>query len=221
MPRHIAFLRAINVGGHTVTMPALRALFESLGLAKVETFIASGNVIFESASRGSAALQKKIEAHLHAELGYEVAAFLRSDAELAAIARYQPFSAATIAAATVLNVAFLAEPASAAAQKALLRYRSEIDDFHVHGREAYWLCQTKAKRVELLQGRHGEGARYEDHRAQLQHHPAHRGRLPARRRLTHPAFARSSSCSRSSRRWTLPVVVIGSASMNSISFGYS
>ena len=143
MPRFIAFLRAINVGGHTVTMPALRALFESLGFAKVETFIASGNVIFESGSRSSTALQKKIETHLHAALGYEVATFLRSDAELAAIARYQPFSAAAIDAATVLNVAFLAEPASAAAQKSLLRYRCDIDDFHVDGREAYWLCQTK------------------------------------------------------------------------------
>ena len=36
-----------------------------------------------------------------------------------------------------------------------------------------------------------------------------------------PIRARSSSCRRSTRRCTLPVVVIGSASMNSISFGYS
>ena len=35
------------------------------------------------------------------------------------------------------------------------------------------------------------------------------------------AAYRSSSCSRSTRRCTLPVVVIGSASINSISLGYS
>ena len=46
MPRLIAFLRAINVGGHTVTMMKLRKEFEALGLQDVETFIASGNVIF-------------------------------------------------------------------------------------------------------------------------------------------------------------------------------
>ena len=51
MPRHIAFLRAINVGGHTVTMDRLRQLFTGLGLKDVETFIASGNVIFSSAAR--------------------------------------------------------------------------------------------------------------------------------------------------------------------------
>ncbi len=143
MPRHIAFLRAINVGGHNITMPALRALFESLGLAKVETFIASGNVIFECSSRSGAALQQKIEAHLHAALGYEVATFIRSDAELGAIARYQPFSAAALAAAEALNVAFLAEPVSAGGLQALLHHRNDIDDFHTHGREAYWLCKTK------------------------------------------------------------------------------
>ena len=43
MTRYIAFLRAINVGGHTVKMDQLRALFEELGLSNVETFIASGN----------------------------------------------------------------------------------------------------------------------------------------------------------------------------------
>ena len=48
MPRHIAFLRAINVSGHNVKMDHLRQLFESLGFSNVETFIASGNVIFET-----------------------------------------------------------------------------------------------------------------------------------------------------------------------------
>ena len=48
--RYIAFLRAINVGGHTVRMEELRRLFERMGAAQVQTFIASGNVIFESAA---------------------------------------------------------------------------------------------------------------------------------------------------------------------------
>ena len=48
MPRYIALLRAINVGGHTVKMDHLRRLFEALDLAAVETFIASGNVVFHA-----------------------------------------------------------------------------------------------------------------------------------------------------------------------------
>ena len=45
--KYVAFLRAINVGGHVVKMEVLRAHFESLGLSSVDTFIASGNVIFD------------------------------------------------------------------------------------------------------------------------------------------------------------------------------
>jgi len=143
MPRRIAFLRAINVGGHVVTMAALRGHFEKLGFDEVETFINSGNVIFSSAAKDDGALERKIEAHLEKALGYEVKTFLRSEAEVAAIARYKPFDAARIEAAPTLYVGFLAAPLDAAAQKLLMAMKTEIDDFHVHGREMYWLCTRK------------------------------------------------------------------------------
>lgn len=69
MSRFIAFLRAINVGGHTVKMNDLRQLFEFLGFSGVETFIASGNVVFETASRNARALERKIEKKLGEVLG--------------------------------------------------------------------------------------------------------------------------------------------------------
>lgn len=67
VPRYVAFLRAINVGGHTVKMDNLRRLFEAMGFTNVEPFIASGNVIFDSTSKSTAALEKKIEAHMQGE----------------------------------------------------------------------------------------------------------------------------------------------------------
>lgn len=143
MPRYIAFLRAINVGGHNVKMEDLRVLFEALGLSKVETFIASGNVIFETGPESVMDLQKRIEVHLQKSLGYEVATFLRMDAEFAEIARYRPFDEAKLQSAQALNVAFLAEPLADEAQAALMSLRTEIDDFHFHGREVYWLCKKK------------------------------------------------------------------------------
>jgi uncharacterized protein (DUF1697 family) len=78
MTVHIAFLRAINIGGRTVKMDHLRSLFESLGYGEVETFIASGNVIFQSPDEDTRALEQQIEAHLRQALGYEVATFLSS-----------------------------------------------------------------------------------------------------------------------------------------------
>lgn len=141
--RLIAFLRAINVGGHTVTMEQLRTLFEALGFKKVETFIASGNVIFASPSRDVSALQKRIERHLHKSLGYEVHTFLRTDGEVAEIARYKPFTPSQLATCGAFNVAFLSEPLDEEGRKYVRSLETDIDTFHVNGRELYWLCKVK------------------------------------------------------------------------------
>lgn len=144
MQRYIAFLRAINVGGHNVTMEQLRALISALGFARVETFIASGNVIFESAHDDPADLERRIERHLHESLGYEVATFIRTPAEVAAVARYQPFAPpAEGPAAQALSVAFLPVPPPGEALERLAAFRTEIDDLHIHEREVYWLRRTR------------------------------------------------------------------------------
>ena len=98
MPKYIAFLRAINVGGHIVKMDQLRKLFEELQFENVETFIASGNVIFDTKSKNIAALEKKIDRHLHDSLGYSVSTFVRSIDEIARISAFKPFSDEDLAA---------------------------------------------------------------------------------------------------------------------------
>lgn len=143
MTKFIAFLRAINVGGHTVKMDRLREIFESLGFSNVETFIASGNVIFETRSGKAGPLEGLIEKKLKEELGFEVAAFLRTDQDLAGIADYEPFPRPQMESAAALNVAFLKEAPDDNGRKSVLALRSEIDDFQVHGREIYWLCRRK------------------------------------------------------------------------------
>ena len=144
MPKYVAFLRAINVGGHTVKMDHLRGLFEGVGFANVETFIASGNVIFDSKSKNTKALERKIERHLRAQLGYEVATFVRATSELLEVADYQPFSKAELnAAGNTLYVGFTADQPSNEAKKKVLSLSGAADDFAVHGREIYWLCRTR------------------------------------------------------------------------------
>jgi uncharacterized protein (DUF1697 family) len=144
MPRYVAFLRAINVGGHTVKMEHLRRLFEAQGFSGVETFIASGNVIFDAAPADARALEKRIESALREALGYEVATFVRATGELALIARHKPFAAAELdGEGNVLYVAFLADSPGAEATRRLLSYANEVDDFRVAGREVYWLRRTK------------------------------------------------------------------------------
>jgi uncharacterized protein (DUF1697 family) len=141
-PRLVAFLRAINVGGHVVTMDKLRSLFTALGLKEVETFIASGNVVFAPGKGGIPALERRIEQTLGRALGYDVAAFIRTDAEVVAIAEHQAFPAKMVARARTSCVGFLGEPLSAAQKKKVLALKSDLDDFHVNGREVYWLSRV-------------------------------------------------------------------------------
>jgi uncharacterized protein (DUF1697 family) len=147
--RYVAFLRAINVGGHVVKMDRLAREFEALGLRSVQTFIASGNVIFESGVKDPAALERRIAGALEKSLGYTVPTFLRTDAEVARIAAHRPFAQPAIAAAHRFYVGFLAAPPAAAARQALLSLRSDIDDFSVDGRELYWISRTSTADSKL------------------------------------------------------------------------
>lgn len=143
MPRYFAFLRAVNVGGRTVRMEELRRLFESFGFRGVETFIASGNVVFETRSKDAAALERRIEEGLRASLGFEVVTFLRTDAELAEVARCEPFPRGEMDAAAALNVAFMKEALDEESGRKLMKLRTEVDDFRARGREVYWLCRAR------------------------------------------------------------------------------
>ena len=143
MSRTIAFLRAINVGGHTIKMDVLRRHFESLGYTDVETFIASGNVIFTAPSHNVQMLELTIENKLQDALGYEVATFLRTEGEVAGIANYQPFRRSEPEAAVAFNVAFLKKPLESPSIKKLASLKTGNDDFKAHDREVYWLCRRK------------------------------------------------------------------------------
>jgi uncharacterized protein (DUF1697 family) len=143
MTRCVAFLRAVNVGGRVVKMDALRAGFEALGLRNVTTFIASGNVIFDTEARHLATLEKKIEAHLHEVFGFEIHTFIRTQAELAAIVAREAFDAKAISAATTHVVGFMAAAPNAAAVKTIDAFNSEIDRLATHERELHWISHQK------------------------------------------------------------------------------
>ena len=154
MPRLVAFLRAINVGGRNlVPMKRLREIFEDLGFTDVETFIASGNVLFAAKTTDLEALERQIERRLQEEFGFEIKTFLRTQSDVAAIARRKPFPPAALKTAAALNVAFLTGPLGAAERRIVASFRTEIDDFHVNGREVYWLCRTSQSRSTFSNAR--------------------------------------------------------------------
>ncbi|TAJ14479.1 MAG: DUF1697 domain-containing protein [Planctomycetota bacterium] len=141
MTRRIAFLRAVNLGGRTILMADLRRTFERLGCTRVETFIASGNVIFDSSARAEPALAARIERALESEYGFAVPTLLRTPAEVRSLADHAPFASAAVAKARALYVGLLAAPASASAARAVDALATRDESFALHGRELYWLSR--------------------------------------------------------------------------------
>jgi len=133
-------------------MDRLRDLFTALGFGDVRTIIASGNVLFTTSQRSAARIERTIEQALRSALGYEVTTFLRTREELEAILAFDPLPLLPPPpqADGVLSVAFLKAPPSAAAAAGLDMLRSPVDDFHVRGREAWWLRRTRTSQSLVL-----------------------------------------------------------------------
>ena len=119
-------------------MDVLRKLFEAMGHSDVETFIASGNVIFDAPGRSGARLEGSIEKVLRTALGYPVATFLRTLPELTRLAAHPLVSGDEVPEGSSLYVGFLREPLAAAAARKVMACRTETDDFQVYDRQLLW-----------------------------------------------------------------------------------
>ena len=133
MPRYVALLRAINVGGRTATKDRLVAAFEAYGFESVSTFRASGNMLFEAPGRAKPK-QAEMESALEAELGFEVPVFVRSAAQLAKIAALEPFSPKQLKTSKgKLQVAFLPKKPTKAKAAEALSLELETDPLSLGG----------------------------------------------------------------------------------------
>lgn len=149
--KYVAFLRAINVGGHVVKMDQLRELFRAMKFSNVETFIASGNVIFETKAAPDEKLEKKIEKQLEAALGYKVGTFVRSMDEIRAISVFEAFSKDALQLARAVHVGVMRRGVTAAELEQAQGFRGEGDSFHIEGREIYWLCRIPTNESKFPQ----------------------------------------------------------------------
>lgn len=142
MTKYVAFLRAINVGGNAIIkMTDLKRMFESADLENVQTYIQSGNVIFET-EEDIDAVKKRIERQLEGAAGYKIHFFVRTMRELRSIVSKSPFTAK---ANEMVYVAFLDQKPDPKSQQALLDLKNEADDFAVKGHEVYHLRRDREK----------------------------------------------------------------------------
>ena len=91
MTAFVALLRAVNVGGTgKLPMSDLKEICEELGFVAVQTYIASGNVVFES-RKSEAAIKAALEKRLETYAGKPVGVLVRTAAEIAQVAAANPF----------------------------------------------------------------------------------------------------------------------------------
>lgn len=105
--RYVALLRAVNVGGRTVKMDRLRSVLTAGGFDNVRTYIATGNVFFDSTDRSKAALTDRFESCLREEFGFEIPIALRTLRELEAAVTAEPFAKVKVTEDIRLRVHFL------------------------------------------------------------------------------------------------------------------
>ncbi len=142
--KHVAFLRAINVGGRYVRNADLERAFAALPVKNVATFIASGNVIFDAPERSAARLERLAERALEETLGFDVDTFVRSLTELRQIAPAGPFTDADLAAGATLYVGFLHRALDRTAAEQVRGFSSASHEFRQVGRELFWLRRPAA-----------------------------------------------------------------------------
>lgn len=144
MTRYVALLRGINVGGNKlIKMPDLVRICTGAGLKNVRTYIASGNVIFDSPSANKTALVKKIEKALRAALGYEVTVVLRTASELEHLVNRNPFKKYEASKDVLLCVVFLTNEPKTKLKLPLVSINENLEVSEVADRAAFVIMRRK------------------------------------------------------------------------------
>jgi uncharacterized protein (DUF1697 family) len=133
--KYAALLRGIGPTNPNMRNEKLRSVFEILGLQNVRTVITSGNVLFETPSRGVKALEATIEEAIQRELGFTSTTIIRSNQELKRLVEKNPFGSIADAPTSRLNVTFLK---SKPRTNLRFPYRAETKGYAVlgiHGRD--------------------------------------------------------------------------------------
>jgi uncharacterized protein (DUF1697 family) len=150
VPRYVAFLRAINIGGRRASSRQLIACLDSAGFHSVANFRASGNLIFDAPRESPTALAKRVDEALTSGLGFEVRSFLRTAAQVRSIAAFEPFPPQVLAKSKgKLQVALLAKTPPKRVREEILALATDSDPLAISGRELFWLPSGPTMQTDL------------------------------------------------------------------------
>lgn len=156
MTVYVALLRGVNVGSkNRVKMADLKQALEAAGLEKVETYIQSGNLIFES-NENEEAVRLKIEGAIKQAFGLTISTVLRSAEELTQLIQNCPFTEQEIKQAEAANtegeslyIALLQKASPKEKAEALNRYVAPDDSYKIRSRDLYLLLKHSIRHSKL------------------------------------------------------------------------
>jgi uncharacterized protein (DUF1697 family) len=134
----ISMLRAVNLAGHhRIKMDALRELYTSLKLRHPETYVQSGNVIFETQERDLERQAKRIERAIEKEFGFHADVIVRTPAQMRDVVARNPFAKRRDIEPGKLIVTFLAGDPGEPAREAVRKVKIGPEELRIEGRELY------------------------------------------------------------------------------------
>jgi uncharacterized protein (DUF1697 family) len=134
----VSLLRGVNLGPHRkMKMEELRALYTSLGLRDVQSYVQSGNVVFRTSERSLVPLAERIENAIEKKYGFHSDVIVRTTADLRDVVARNPFAKRRDIEPSKLLVTFLTQhpPKQLCAQ--ILAVKPDLEELHLDGRELY------------------------------------------------------------------------------------
>lgn len=141
MNRYVCLLRGINVSGkNKILMKDLVEMFVHLGFRNVESYIQSGNVLFDADAEDPKQLETDIYSGIQAKFGYDVKAFVRTKAQLRQHLNDCPYPIDNLKENEQLYFSLLDSPRKDVDIPSEIRAKTE-DEFIIAGDIIYLLCR--------------------------------------------------------------------------------
>jgi uncharacterized protein (DUF1697 family) len=141
MAIYISILRGINVGGHNmIKMEALKQMYDSLGFKNVQTYIQSGNVIFQHKTTEREKLENKIARKISDKFLFEVPVIVIEMEELKYIVNNNPFTSDRSKDAAHFHMTFLSALPEKSNIEKIKEGQYQADDFSILGKAIYLYC---------------------------------------------------------------------------------
>ena len=150
MPAYVALLRGINVSGrNTIKMEQLRGLCNRLGFEGAETYLQSGNIVFQTVTKNPADLSNRLCETILNSFGFDIPVIVRTSKELENVLANNPFLKEKDVDTSKLHVTFLQEAAQRSSLEKLEELATGHDRFCPASREIYLDCPGGYGRTKL------------------------------------------------------------------------